>query len=90
MIKDMQTKLRGFLQSSTDPTGQTLAVKVQAAILALSSIIILIAGQVFHIQLSATDVISLAAEIGTAVGAIGIIFGSLRSLVIWWGTVNTQ
>lgn len=84
----MDTQLHPLIASSTDPTGQTLATKVRGAILAFSSIIILVAAQWFHVQLSANDMISLSTEIGTIAGAIGIIYGALQQLVIWAGTIK--
>lgn len=84
----METQLVSWLQSSADPTGQTLATKVKGAILALSSVIILIAAQLFHIQLSANDMITLSTEIGAVAGAVGIVFGAIQQLVIWAGTVK--
>lgn len=80
------TQLRSWLASSTDPTGQTLATKVKGAILAFSSIIILVVAATFHIQLSANDVITLATELGTIAGVIGVVYGSIQHLIIWWGT----
>lgn len=84
----MDTQLIPVLQSSSDPTGQTLAMKVQGLILGLSSVIILVAAQLFHIQLTANDIVSLAAEFGAVAGAIAVIFGALRHLIIWWGTIK--
>lgn len=84
----METQLLGWLASSADPSGQTLATKVKGAILAFSSIIILVAAQLFHVQLSANDMISLATEIGAVAGAVGIVFGAIQHLTIWAGTVK--
>lgn len=82
----METELKSFLQSSQDPT--EIANKVKGCILAASSLIIFFAAQLFHIQLGANDVITLASEIGTLAGAIWAIYGCVLHLVTWAGTVK--
>lgn len=69
----METRKFGAITSSTNP--DEVAMKVKGAILAVSSIIIFLAAQFFHITLSANDIISLASEAGTVAGAIVIVYG---------------
>lgn len=79
-------ELKGWLQSSQDPT--QVANKVKGLILMASALIILVAGQVFHITLTANDMVSLATEIGTIAGAVWTIYGCLLHLTTWLGTVK--
>lgn len=78
--------LKGWLQSSQDP--EQVANKVKGAILAASSIIIFGTAQLFHITLSANDIISLATESGTIAGAVWAIYGAILHLVSWLGSVK--
>ena len=59
----------GALSSSQNP--EELANTVKGVVLGLSSILILLGQQFFHVQLTATDVASLATEIGTVAGGGG-------------------
>ena len=63
----------GAITSSTNP--EDIAMRVKGITLALSSVIILVAGQLFHVTLSANDVISLATELGAVAGAITTLYG---------------
>lgn len=81
-------KLRGWLQSSQSP--EEVANKVKGIILMASAAIIFVAAQVFHIQLGAGDIVSLATEIGTIVGAVWAIYGGILHLVTWLGSVKEQ
>ncbi len=65
------------MQSSTDAT--QVSSRVTGAVLAGSSIIIFAAAQIFHIQLSATDIVTLATEIGAVAGAVW----TLKGAIIW-------
>lgn len=76
-------ELKGWLQSSQDPT--QVANKVKGLILMASALVILVAGQVFHITLTANDMVSLATEIGTIAGAVWAIYGCILNLVTWLG-----
>lgn len=78
--------LKSWLQSSADP--QTISNTVKGAVLGASAFIIFIAGQLFHVNLSATDVISLATEAGTLAGAMWFLYGLLFKGVIYAGTVK--
>ena len=80
----MENELRGWLQSSQDPTA--VANKVKGTILAASAVLIFVAAQFFHITLTANDVVSLATEIGTVVGAMWAIYGAILHIVTWLGT----
>lgn len=80
----MERKLAGWLQSSQDPT--EVGNKVKGLILGVSSILILVSAQVFHFQLAANDVVTLATEIGTVAGAVWTIYGAVLHLVTLFGS----
>jgi hypothetical protein len=82
----METQLMAFLQSSQDPA--QVANKVKGVILAASAVIIFMAAQLFHVTLTAGDVIQLATELGSIAGAIWAIYGCVLHLVTWLGTVQ--
>lgn len=84
----MERKLAGILQSSQDPS--QVANKVKGTILAFSGVVILVAARIFHITLTADDVVQLAGEIGTLAGAIWAIYGCVLNLITWLGTVKTE
>lgn len=63
----------GAITSSQNP--EEIANSVKGIILALSSVIILVAQQFFHITLSANDVISFATEASLGAGAVWTIYG---------------
>lgn len=79
-------KLYGLLASSQDPS--EIANKVKGVILAASSIIIFFAASLFHITLTATDVVGLSTEISGIAGAVWAIYGAILHLVTWFGTVR--
>lgn len=64
----------GSITSSQNP--EEIATRIKGIVLALSSVIILVAGQLFHMTLSANDVISLATELGAIAGAITTLYGA--------------
>ncbi len=64
----------GAITSSQNP--DEIAMRIKGIILALSSIIIFTAGQIFHITLTANDVISLAGELGSLAGAVMTLYGA--------------
>lgn len=66
-------KKYGAITSSQNP--DQIATRVKGIVLALSSIIILVAGQLFHITLSANDVVSYATELGAVAGAVTTLYG---------------
>lgn len=86
--RGMESGLRTFLQSSQDPTA--VGNKVKGIILAGSAIIIFGAAQLFHITLTANDMISLSTEVGTVAGAVWAIYGAILHIVTWLGTVKTS
>lgn len=70
----MQNKTLGaWAASSSNPTD--ISNRIKGIVLALSSIIILLAAQLFNIQLSAEDVVSLATSLGAVGGAIWTVWG---------------
>lgn len=79
----MQNRKFGAITSSQDP--EQIANSVKGIILAFSSIIILVAQQIFHIALSANDVISLGTEIGSVAGAVWLLYGlGLKALAYFF------
>lgn len=79
--------LKSWLQSSTDPT--VISNTIRGAVLSFSGVIIFVAAQLFHVQLGANDVISLATEIGTLVGALWFFYGLIMKVVVRFGTHTT-
>lgn len=75
-IKPMEKRF-GALSSSQNPN--EIANRVKGIILACSSAIILAAGLIFHIQLNANDVVTLATEISGVAGAVWTIYG----FILW-------
>lgn len=63
---------------------EEIATRIKGITLALSSIIMLVALQVFHITLTANDVASLASELGAVGGAIYTLYGAGMWL---WATI---
>lgn len=84
----MERKLYGAIASSQDST--QVANKIKGLILAGSSIIIMVAGAMFQIQLSANDVLSLATEVGAVAGSVWAIYGAILHLVTIIGTVRSK
>jgi hypothetical protein len=74
-----QNKRFGFASSSEDP--QKLAASVQAIILALASIIILL-GKNWGVEITQTQIVEGAGQIGLAVSSIWFVWGLLRKLVV--------
>ena len=79
-------KLAGWLQSSTDP--ETVSNTVRGAILAVSGLIIFAAAEIFHVTLSANDIITLATELGTIAGLLWTVYGLVMKIVMWAGTLK--
>jgi hypothetical protein len=82
----MENELKGWLQSSQDPT--QIANKVKGVILLASSFIIFFVGHFFHITLTAEDVLSLGSELGAIAGLLWAVYGGILHFVTWWGTVT--
>lgn len=76
-------KLGSFIASSEDPT--KVANTVRGLVLASSSVIILVAAQVFHVQLGAQDIVTLATDLGMLAGAVLTIYGLIMKAVIFFG-----
>lgn len=85
-MENIKPVLKGWLQSSTDPS--TVSNTIRGAILGASAFIIFAAAQLFHVTLSANDVISLATELGTLAGSIWFFYGLITKGVIAAGTVK--
>ncbi len=75
----MDTRKYGALTSSQNP--EEIATRVKGIGLALSSVIIFVAAQFFHITLSANDIITLSSELGAVAGAIMTIYGAIMWVV---------
>lgn len=84
----MGNQLMAFLQSSQDPS--QVGNKVKGIILACSSIIMFVALQFFHVQLSVGDIGTFGTEIGTLAGLVWSIYGVFLHLVTWIGTVKAN
>lgn len=69
----MENRKFGAITSSQNR--EEIANSVKGIILALSSVIILVSQQFFHITLSANDVISFATEASLGAGAVWTIYG---------------
>lgn len=82
----MAIKYKGILASSSDDTGQTLSSTVQGLVVVLSSVVPLLALQLFHVQVSASDISSLVTEGATIIGAILTIRGIVLKVINTWGT----
>ena len=80
-------QLQNWLSSSQDAS--QVANKVKGVILVASSFIIMGAAWVFHITLTASDIVSLATEIGAVAGAVWAIYGAVLNIVTWIGTVRS-
>ncbi len=68
------TRKFGAFTSSQNP--EELATRVKGIVLAMSSILIFIAGQFFHITVSANDILTLATELGSIAGAVMTLYGA--------------
>lgn len=79
-------ELKSWLQSSQDP--EKVSNTVKGIILSLSSVIVLVGAQFFHVQLSASDVLTLATQIGTVAGAVVFFYGLLMKGTIKMGSVK--
>lgn len=71
----------GVISSSQNP--EQIASTVKGLVLSFSAIIILVAQQFFHINLTATDVASFATEASIAAGAIWTLYGLVLKVLAW-------
>src|ERR1035437_5175832 len=83
----MKNQLQGWISSSQN--ADEVANKIKGAILVASSFIIMGAAYVFHITLTANDIVTLATEIGAVAGAIWAIYGAVLNIITWIGTVRS-
>lgn len=72
----------GAITSSVNP--EDVATRVKGIVLTLSSIIILIAASVFHITLTATDILTLAGSVGAVAGAITTLYGAFMWVLVYF------
>lgn len=72
-----------FFASSQDPT--QISTTISGIIVGASAIIIAIAANLFHITLSANDVISLGSGLGMVAGAIVFILGLAHKAIQKFG-----
>ena len=79
-------KYQGILASSSDPSGQTLSNTVQGLVVLLSAIVPLIAMQLFHVSISASDVSTLVTESAALIGTIMAIRGLVLKIINNLGT----
>lgn len=77
-------KLGAFWASSTNP--EEISNRVKGIVLALSSVIILVAAHVFNITLSAGDVVTLATQFGTVAGLVWSLYGGVLALIRFFGS----
>lgn len=76
----MNTEKRfGALSSSTDP--QALGTTVKGGILAVSTIVVMVA-KAFDLPLTETDMVTLATQLGAAVSALTISFGIVQKVFV--------
>ncbi len=78
-----RTPLPAYMASSVDPSA--VSKRISGLVLTSSSIIILIATQVFHVGLTSNDVISWATELGAVGGAITTLYGTFIWLMTKFG-----
>lgn len=69
----------GAITSSTNP--EEIATRIKGITLAMSSVIIFVAAQFFHVTLNANDVISFATEAGAVCGAVATLYGA--GMALW-------
>lgn len=79
-------QLKAWLASSQDPT--QVSNTVRGAVLSVSALIVFFGSQFFHITLSASDVMSLATELGALAGVIWFFYGLIFKGVMYAGTVK--
>jgi hypothetical protein len=86
MVRMNNKRLGSWAASSSDPT--EISNRVKGAVLALSSVIIFIAAQFLGLQLTASDVVALATQLGTVAGLVWGLWGAGLALVRWVATVR--
>lgn len=72
-----EKRLAGTWAASSNPeTPEEISNRVKGIVLSLSSVIILVAALLFKVQLQASDIITLASELGALAGAAMTIYGT--------------
>lgn len=82
------SKKYGVLTSSQNP--EEIANKVKGAVLAVSSIVILIAAKFFGVSITVADMTELAAALGTMSGLIWAIYGGILHLIALFYKVKNE
>ena len=77
-------RLYGSIASSQNP--DEVANKVKGGILAASFLIIFVVGQVFHVELTPNDVLTVATQIGGIAGVAWSLYGMILHLVTYFGS----
>lgn len=78
--------LKNWLQSSQDPT--QVSNTVRGAVLSASALLVFFAAQFFHVTLTASDIMSLATEVGALAGVLWFFYGLIFKGVMYAGTVK--
>lgn len=81
-----QPILKSWLASAVN--AQAVALHWEGVLLAASSTVVFFITTFFHISFSADDYASLVAGIGLVIGAIVFIWGLLRSILVYFGTLH--
>ncbi len=76
-MNQTKTPLPIWMSSSIDPS--QVSARVSGAVLAASSLVILLSARVFDVQLTADDVVALATQFGAVAGLVW----SLKGTFIW-------
>lgn len=79
-------QLAGWAASSQSP--EEVSNRIKGVVLMFSSVIIFVAAQFFHLQLSATDVVTLATELSAIGGLLWSLYGAGVALVTWFATLQ--
>lgn len=82
----MKQPLLGAVASSSDPT--EISNRVKGIVLALSGVIIFVAGNFFNITLNPQDIVDLATSFAMIAGAIWTIWGALLAVIRKFATVS--
>lgn len=82
----MNENLIPFFASSQDPSN--VSTTVSGAIVAASSLIIAVAASLFHVQLSANDVISLGEGLGMMAGSVIFLLGLSHKVIHKFGKIG--